>query len=182
MESVLDFLYRGEVKIYQEDINDFLTAAEELELKDLTGQQPKEDVNFKEIKFKESKTKLMSALNFFSPKKEPSSAQENENPHKNMNEDIHSFDSFVSTGRTVAVLQFDNNDEINATIGSLLEKIDGTYNCKICDQKSTHKATLKRHIESKHTQGGFHPCQVCGKIFRSSHCLKIHMSNIHKHI
>ena len=36
LESVLDFLYRGEVNIYQENLNDFL-AAEELELKGLTG-------------------------------------------------------------------------------------------------------------------------------------------------
>ena len=37
LTSVVDFMYHGEVNIYQEDINDFLTLAEEMDLKGLTG-------------------------------------------------------------------------------------------------------------------------------------------------
>ena len=36
--SILDFLYFGEAKVYQEDLDSFLAIAEEIQLKGLTGQ------------------------------------------------------------------------------------------------------------------------------------------------
>ena len=40
--SILDFLYFGEANVYQEDLDSFLTIAEEIELKGLTGQTSSE--------------------------------------------------------------------------------------------------------------------------------------------
>ena len=37
LASVVDFMYQGEVNIAQEDLDDFLTVADELQLKGLTG-------------------------------------------------------------------------------------------------------------------------------------------------
>ena len=67
LESVIDFLYRGEVNIYQQDLNDFLAVADELKFKGLTGQKPKDYFNFEEGK--DVKPKLEPALNFFLSKK-----------------------------------------------------------------------------------------------------------------
>ena len=39
MEAILDFIYYGEANIYQEDLNDFLALAEDLQLKGLSGTQ-----------------------------------------------------------------------------------------------------------------------------------------------
>ena len=51
-------MYRGEVNSYQEDLNDFLSIAEELELKGLTGQHSMEEKNLLETYFKEESPKM----------------------------------------------------------------------------------------------------------------------------
>ena len=40
--SILDFLFFGEAKVYQEDLDSFLAIAEEIKLKGLTGQTSRE--------------------------------------------------------------------------------------------------------------------------------------------
>jgi len=40
LASIIDFIYYGEVNIYQEDLNEFLTTAEDLQIKGLTGKIP----------------------------------------------------------------------------------------------------------------------------------------------
>ena len=39
MEAVIDFIYNGEVNVYQEDIDGFLALAEEIQLKGVAGFQ-----------------------------------------------------------------------------------------------------------------------------------------------
>ena len=41
--AILDFLYCGEAKVYQEDLDSFLVIAEELQLKGLLGKSNQED-------------------------------------------------------------------------------------------------------------------------------------------
>ena len=43
LNYVLDFIYNGEVNVAQDDLNSFLTAAEDLKIKGLTQQQPTPD-------------------------------------------------------------------------------------------------------------------------------------------
>ena len=57
LESVLAFIYRGIVHIYQRDLKDFLAAADELELNGLAGQQQVEEENMMENNFKEESPK-----------------------------------------------------------------------------------------------------------------------------
>merc|ERR1711868_165819 len=40
LASIIDFIYYGVVNIYQEDLNEFLTTAEDLQIKGLTGKIP----------------------------------------------------------------------------------------------------------------------------------------------
>ena len=180
VESVLDFLYRGEANIYQEYLNEFLTTAEELELKGLTGQQTKEEENLEETYTKHESTKLKvkpKPRKIVLPKTEPDHSNVDEYPVQNY-EDIQKV--FTTSTDMVAVQAINtNNDELNETTESMLEKIGDTWKCKVCGQKSGHHFTLKRHIESKHTTGGSHPCKVCGKIFRSSHSNNTHVSKYH---
>ena len=183
LESVLDFLYRGEVNVYQQDLNDFLALAEDLELKGLTGQQPIEDLRGHVEDNAANNESPLKPQKLWSPKKEIKLSKADAKFSLNTSENKHEFSNFEFSGQVVPVqdsVSVANNDELNNRIESLLEKIDGNWKCMMCDQKSTHKVTLKRHIESKHTTGGSHHCQVCGKIFRSSHTLNCHMSRMHR--
>ena len=180
LESVLDFLYRGEVNIYQEDLNDFLAAAEELELKGLTGQQSVQEGNMKETNFKDETTKLKVKPNprdIPIPKAEPELSNTYSVQHfGEEQEDFNTTTDMVSVGQAINT----NNYELDETVKSMLGKVGDTWNCSICGQKSGFKVAIKRHIESKHTTGGSHPCKVCGKIFRSSNSINTHMSKYHQ--
>ena len=55
--AIADFIYNGEVNIYQEDLNNFLDLAKELELKGLTSsssEEPAEDVKQHNIMIEKS--------------------------------------------------------------------------------------------------------------------------------
>merc|ERR1712129_468896 len=55
--AIVDFLYRGEANVYQENIEAFLQIAQELNLKGLTGTNPEEQNAVEELKLSDSKKK-----------------------------------------------------------------------------------------------------------------------------
>ena len=178
LKYVLDFLYRGEVNIYQEDLDDFLALAEELELKGLTGQQQNEEEIVQSYHEEENlKLKLKPKPREILWPKTKSDVLNDDNVFHDQNfagsletYNISSTD-IVPVGQAITT----NNDELNKTIDSFLEKIGDIWSCKMCGQKSGKKMNLKRHIESMHTTGGSHQCKICGKIFRSSNAINTHM-------
>ena len=181
LESVIDFIYRGEVNIYQEDLNDFLAAAEELELKGLTGQQPMEEDKPKNTHIKEETPQLKIKHNTRDKvllKTDPELSNADVYPVQNLGEFQEAINSSTDM-LSVGLGNNTNNDELNETVKSLLERVGDAWNCKMCGQKSGFKVSIKRHIESKHTTGGSFPCKLCGKIFRSSNSISTHLSKSH---
>ena len=176
LESVLDFLYRGEVNIYQEYLNDFLVTAEELELKGLTGNNPNNDGNF-DMPPEETPPLMVKpkSAKLVKPKEETGHIALYDNHVQNHEYDISDTD-LAALGESVVSV---NNDAIKEKIESMIEKIGDMWGCKMCGQKNSHGTNIRRHIESKHTTGGSHPCKVCGKIFRSRSSIKNHMFGSH---
>ena len=72
-----------------------------------------------------------------------------------------------------------NYEELDGTIDSMMNKINGFWKCSQCDKTFEKKARLKDHIEV-HIEGISHPCNQCGKQFRSRNSLKNHYSVFHK--
>jgi len=70
-----------------------------------------------------------------------------------------------------------NNElkELDATIYSMMEKMDRLYTCQPCGKTAKLKTDLFRHIESKHISGVIHPCSMCDKTFRTRYSLEVHM-------
>ena len=60
LNSLLDFIYHGEVNIYQEDLEGFLAIAEELGLKGLTGTSSEETVQPEENKYAVKRIKTVN--------------------------------------------------------------------------------------------------------------------------
>ena len=80
-------------------------------------------------------------------------------------------------------LTISTNDELDEKLNSMLEKVDGIWTCTVCgktDPTQNNKACLKRHIEGKHIGGLSHPCNSCGKTFRSKNSLQWHNSQKHR--
>ena len=166
--AMVDFLYHGEANVQQDRLDAFLALAEDLKLKGLTNN--KSDLgNINQI---------------------------NENSVINDVEtgDIDCqkpFSKPVKTQETSVALpdqdQANVNDlkELDEKIRSMMETSEKRTNqgrlkvCNVCGKEGTYK-NIQDHIEAHHITGFSHSCKMCGKIFRSRHSLRNHMSSIHK--
>ena len=80
LTAIIDFLYLGEANVYQEELEDFLAQAEELQLKGLNGKSEKEIPEYPSQTFKiTERVDVNKKQN--APKKQMSSYAQFENEH-----------------------------------------------------------------------------------------------------
>ena len=186
LNSIVDFLYFGEVSIHQDELNDFLALAEELQLKGLTESKNKETSMPQEIK----KWSISGAphiannqqiLREKKPRKPGTIFTESGQGSSQISvvEDYAS-DKFGKSGVSFR----DGNDDLETEISKYLEKVQGTSNrwsCLSCG-KIDQKINIKKHIEGHHLEQRDHICNVCGTKSRSRNSLQNHMSSCHRRV
>jgi len=169
--AVLDFLYRGEANVFQNNLDSFLAVAEELQLKGLMGKTEDKFTDFgdnEKPSYSTSENYLKTSSRIQMPSKET------HNPLKG--------NSALAIPPTVS----GNFDELDAKVNSLMEKshnktADGkqlAYRCTLCG-KEGHGMNIKYHIEANHLQGVVIPCNFCKKTFSTRHTLKLHTPKCH---
>ena len=164
--AIIDFLYLGEANIFQEELDNFLALAEELQLKGLEGnseenvpEHPTETFDHAERGAEVNRKQKM-------PERRISDLKfENE---ENL---------FQATAMTTYQQKPKHDSLIEpatmARIESMIEKrVDG-YCCTKCVHTSKHLGHMKEHVE-KHIEGLEYPCDVCNKIMRSFHSFRNH--------
>ena len=176
---ILDYIYKGEVNMYQEQLDSFLESAQKLEIEGLLGagdnqenmedskftQEDNEDVNIEVYKEKEAhdERRLMNNDGPDHPKKSRQSVRVPQN-------DIAKFEVGSMTPK-----------EIEMKIKELYQKVDGVWKCLACDYTSSrsYSGHMRRHIET-HLDGLSYPCNMCTKEFRSKPSLYEHNKIIHR--
>ena len=168
--AIVDFLYRGEANVFQENLDSFLAIAEELQLKGLMGKTEDKLRNLEEDE------KPLRAFNGHVkiPKpcfRRPAPSTEIHNPEENT---------------TVAIpSNFSGDlDELEEKVKSLMEKSQNKIGygrdanafakrCKVCG-KEGQGPNIKDHIEANHLEGIIIPCNLCDKTFRSRNSFRTH--------
>ena len=171
LDNVLNYIYNGEVNIYQEDLDRFLSVAQRLKLEGLLeGKQEDEDNKHQEMPSQKPQTR------------DPHPVTANELEQKLQKR--RTAPKFEGSNNMIS-LNTTQNDEIDATLIENLEVLDGGhYRCKICgkdsfNMKRNARQNMKNHVE-KHVEGLTYNCQHCGKEFRSQNSLNVHKSISHK--
>ena len=162
LDNCLNYMYFGEVQIYQEELDRFLHIAQRLKMKGLLKDDT-ENVNINE----EYDTQVVSEEE--NDKKEIKLVSKNER-------------------KTVVPLDFDATiQNIKEETDKLIEKLeDGHFKCTVCNKISTDNLPKNRllnmryHVET-HIEGLSYTCPVCSKILRSEKSLQTHKSNSHRH-
>ena len=172
--AILDFIYGGEAKVFQEDLQTFLSLAEELELRGLSRDQ-----NLMEGK---EAAEQKYQMEYFA-QNDQSRSRTNFGAKKIIHEDTNvSYDEAKANVFQRALVPTHLNAKIPSSlidsdtlrmINSLFEKQFDRLACIKCDYTSRDSSNIKKHVE-KHIEGLSYPCTFCGKVSRSSQSFRNH--------
>ena len=168
LQSVLDYIYQGEVQVYQENLDRFLAVAERFQLEGLMNLP---DTNKQEENVYQTLEELMSPTPTQSSGERRGYSQVKSSTVKTDTSAIVNIDEDTAS----------NIEEVDAKIAeNILKESDGTFTCLLCGKSgSKRKDNLKKHVET-HLEGLSFPCPYCGNIFRSRNSLQNHNSRHHR--
>jgi hypothetical protein len=169
LRSILNFIYRGEAEIAQEDLERFISTARDLQIKGLCDNYEIKKHESDRNKIEETEIKHFPTF---------------ENTDRNWSEK-----GFESDIVDLDVAEDFGQDTINPAIFSPeilsiyetfdgMQDEDGKHYCKHCDFNTTHKLNLKRHNLNIHYGVKFN-CHQCDKIFSLKDSLIRHIKSIH---
>ena len=173
LEAVVDFLYNGEVNIYEDDIDNFLTNAEEFQLKGLIG--------LKESEFGKQKTLRENDIKI----KIPTKSQEHPN-EINTSTIIkpEPFEDEPVLFAPVKQVKVAGIEDMNKHTNEMIDKTGIKWKCKVCGKEASGSGSnLKRHTQI-HMEGNLptYLCNICGKEYRSKEKLRCHEFKLHSFI
>ena len=167
LDNVLDYIYLGEVQIFQRDIDKFLDIAQKLRLQGLlTSKKATDEKNFDNLPKQSMETES---------KLEPEQTLALEES----NEVINDWNS--GAAEKYASMKSTSVDELEKKIAEYLGKNEnGEYICNLCGKVGGRNASnMKKHIEI-HMDGISFSCTICGKQLKSRNLLSNHKSRFHK--
>jgi hypothetical protein len=179
--ALVDFLYLKEVSLCEEDLDDFLSLAHEMELKGLpslgntvdSSRKLTENIKDKQltcpsqIKY-ENESEISDAIVI---KMDSVVTMETET-FVNISGPL--IDQFIDKPTNATKTRFDtkikipmNPDyaNINAMLDSLIQEEAGRFKCSVCGKNSRTRGNSREHIEI-HIDGAKYPCNICGKVNR----------------
>ena len=175
LTTMVDFIYLGEVNIHQEDLDGFLLLAQELELKGLTEEDTAIEhrgKNKSEVVPERKYEKVIGSLN---NSKQDIDNYQNMTSHEN-NQNIYRTETKTLVPMEASLKQSIHiKDDVLQMRETMFEKVGKLWMCKVCKFSSVQACNLREHVE-KHIEGVEYPCNLCGKIMRSSKSLRNHYS------
>jgi len=175
LESILQFIYLGEATFCQERTDNFLTAAQSLEIKQIVDNIEFED-NSEEEELVESKPDVSQLETF----KDEVSNQSNDSATQESSVTDKSFSSQVYDCN-ICEKVFSNNNYRKRHMRSIHSdnpSMSNVYTCDLCDKAFKYSSHRKRHIKSIH-EGVVFPCSQCGRNFTQKAHLRTHEDSVH---
>jgi len=179
LQCVLDYIYQGEVQIYQEQLDRFLVVAQRLKLEGLISQDEEQEIKVNET------TEIYVENNFETDKKSVTTPTrmkniKSETPQSERRRPRQSVSSSLAVAGSFSDL---NTAEIDQKIEEhLVRTEDGTYSCGFCGKAGNptlkswnQRQNMRNHVET-HMEGLSFPCQSCDKTFRSRNAASAHKS------
>ena len=179
---ILDYIYHGEVNLFQEQLDIFLESAQKLEieglLRDNTEQEQKETLwqSDKINAFQEIDVKNIDDHLSMDEEKRLAKVGDNDmmirprhyNRGLSSSTQVDKFDVGSMTA-----------EEIEMKKNELYQKIDGVWSCMACSYTTARNDNMRKHVET-HLDGLSYTCTLCNKEFRSKDSLINHKYRMHK--
>ena len=164
---MLDYIYQGEVQIYQENLDRFLQIAEKFKLDGLLAGNGKNENHYNDNDYKD-KDDI-----------EPQTGEAYQGSEI-VKSDVHNeYVNETSTKMKIAYPAFEaNNSEVASKFEELVVRENNMLRCTVCNKEMKKPSDMKRHLET-HLTGLSYDCQYCGKTFRSVNAHRHHISKHH---
>ena len=162
LQAILQFMYSGEARIGQEDIDEFIAVGRELKVKDLSNNSV--DVNAKTDDITDLEDKQRQKSETY----QVDNLENTDDPYNSTNSDI-SVTEDIAEEENKNRTQITTKDEAN----------DGFHYCHLCEIKTVSKGSLKMHIESIH-DGIRYECGQCDYMATKQGNLKRHRQVKHE--
>ena len=160
LSSIIDYIYDGEVQLFQEELDPFLDAAQKLRINGLLSSPVNDEIN--DNSTIENKNECFKT--------------ENEENGKRIHERNTPVRNFPSLDKTIALAI--NEDAKNA-VSNLISKCNDGWKCKECGKTTPTNGQIRLHVEM-HIQGLSFPCPFCSESYTSRNSLAKHKSVYHK--
>ena len=162
LNFVMDYIYDGEVQIYQNDLDSFLDIANKLKIDGLIGETKTSEDNEESRKYMDDS---------FLPKKEDVDdvIEEEVESSTELTKPERKPRKQPSQSYALSTLNMDAREAID----QLVIKNEDNFECKSCGKISKTSSDIRRHVEI-HIEGLSFECQICGNTFRSRNILKHH--------
>ena len=171
---MLDYIYMGEVKIFQDHLDKFLQIANKFQLEGLLGGEDNKDENNMNIDQSNSEPSIRNKNDSYP----------NNSPFVNiLVKTRHVKKEKLEQSLKVCDETFDaSNSEVDEKFQELIVREGNVLRCTMCERTMTHKGSMKRHLET-HLTGLNYSCHLCDETFRSSMSLSNHkrMHRYHAH-
>merc|ERR1712098_431226 len=150
INSIMDYIYNGEVQLFQNEIDLFLDSAKKLKIEGLT------ESNDDKLNFKNESSSIIQA-----------SDVNDENVEQHFQEQKYSPVPLKSA--TVAL----HDDDAKKAVEDLIIKSDNGWACNACGKFGRDKGNMRKHVEI-HVDGLSFSCNVCFNTFRTRMSLADH--------
>lgn len=157
LSLILDYVYQGEVQIYQDKLDRFLEISEKYQV---------DGLNVNDSENHEFTTESLHQELEESTDLNNSPIDEKEFPTYGSESSVATFN--ISNERFSA-----NNSEVDEKYQELVVKDNDVLRCTVCGRTNKYRCNMRRHIET-HLSGLSYECIVCKKAFRSSQALGSH--------
>ena len=158
LAHILDYIYNGEVSLFQDDLDKFLITARRLKLKGLLDTEDETNTSLRANQPKNEKQEK------FTPNDYELSIDDCNVVPENFQVSNFEKESLVSNDQY----------EIDAKVSELFIQLEkGKYQCLKCGKTAPRKDNMVYHVET-HIEGLSYPCQICGKVYRSRHSMLNH--------
>ena len=186
MVAILDFIYQGEVNILQEDLDTFMSMAEEFDLKGLSEGSIDNSTNNTKEEPIPNQSQPQEIIQIFNEEPSPNMYELSSNMYLpslyEPNKPISTYKTVLREYEKSVLIPLNYIEELDEQISSMMTKLEvGTgWKCTLCGKIDRKKDHISDHIESNHIEGVSHPCNKCGKVIKSRCALRQHKSKMCK--
>ena len=173
---ILDYIYQGEVMLYQNNLDQFLDMAQKLKISGLNQELSDEKTgkDFENDYFSPSINDQNSQMDYYSP-----SSRQNKEVGKVEGVDLPIVASKRQYSRATepikAVAVTTENFDLKEAVNNLISKENNfDFVCKACGKRDSRIQNMNKHVEI-HIEGLTYGCHSCDKTFRSKSSYNNHM-------